>query len=128
MGSAQTLFYIIANEIQNMMDFKIDLAQVSEIYIFYFRLTMNRGRHPTIDPQIKQRVIDFINSIPTIESLNLRAQTTREFISSEKSLTEMDYLLPRLPHLTGYSTPISIFLFLSKSMLSVVRKVQESFE
>ncbi|CAH2102382.1 unnamed protein product [Euphydryas editha] len=51
-----------------------------------------RGRHdnhPTIDPQIKQSVKDFINSIPRIESHYLRAQTTREFISSDKSLADI---------------------------------------
>lgn len=52
----------------------------------------NRGRHcnhPTIDPEIRQSVIDFVNTIPRIESHYLRAQTSREFISSDKSLADI---------------------------------------
>jgi hypothetical protein len=47
------------------------------------------NHHPTIDPQIRQSVKDFINSIPRIESHYLRAQTTREYIASDKSLADI---------------------------------------
>ncbi|CAH2098128.1 unnamed protein product [Euphydryas editha] len=88
-----------------------------------------RGRHdhhPTIDPQIKQSVKDFINSIPRIESHYLRAQTTREFISSDKSLADIyrDYKRLRerdeLPVATSstfnriFNTEFNISFFLPK--------------
>ncbi|KAG5879687.1 hypothetical protein JTB14_006472 [Gonioctena quinquepunctata] len=51
-----------------------------------------RGKHghqPTVDPEIKESIKTFINSIPRIESHYLRAQTTREFIESSKCLADL---------------------------------------
>lgn len=47
------------------------------------------GKQPRIYPEVKNGVKDFINSIPRIESRYLRAQTTREFICSDKSLADL---------------------------------------
>lgn len=60
-----------------------------------------RGRHgkqPTIDPEIKESVRNFINKIPRVESHYLRAQTKREYIESGKSLADLhrDYKEERL--------------------------------
>jgi hypothetical protein len=51
-----------------------------------------RGKHGNqkkIDPEIKQSVINHINSIPRIESHYCRAQTNREFIDGSKSVSEL---------------------------------------
>ncbi|KAG5894512.1 hypothetical protein JTB14_026895 [Gonioctena quinquepunctata] len=47
------------------------------------------GHQPTVDPEIKESIKTFINSIPRIESYYLRAQTTREFIESSKCLADL---------------------------------------
>ncbi|CAG5004600.1 unnamed protein product [Parnassius apollo] len=60
------------------------LSKVSESGVIQGDLRGKHGHQPTIDPQIKQSVIDFINSIPKIES-----QTKRQYISSEKSLADI---------------------------------------
>ncbi|CAG5028681.1 unnamed protein product [Parnassius apollo] len=65
------------------------LSKVSESGVIQGDLRGKHGHQPTIDPQIKQSVIDFINSIPKIESHYLRAQTKRQYISSEKSLADI---------------------------------------
>ncbi|CAG4946315.1 unnamed protein product [Parnassius apollo] len=65
------------------------LSKVSESGVIQGDLGGKHGHQPTIDPQIKQSVIDFINSIPKIESHYLRAQTKRQYISSEKSLADI---------------------------------------
>lgn len=46
-------------------------------------------KHPTVDPEIKDSVRNFIIAIPRVESHYLRAQTTREFIESGKSLADL---------------------------------------
>ncbi|CAH2107147.1 unnamed protein product [Euphydryas editha] len=46
-------------------------------------------QHDSLGHQDYYSVKDFINSIPRIESHYLRAQTTREFISSDKSLADI---------------------------------------
>lgn len=73
------------------------LSKKTELGGIQADLRGKHDNHPTIDPQIRQSVIDFINSIPRIESHYLRAQTTREFISSEKSLADIyrDYKMMR---------------------------------
>ncbi|CAG5021508.1 unnamed protein product [Parnassius apollo] len=65
------------------------LSKVSESGVIQGALRGKHGHQPTIDPQIKQSVIDFINSIPKIESHYSRAQTKRQYISSEKSLADI---------------------------------------
>ncbi|CAG5046093.1 unnamed protein product [Parnassius apollo] len=60
------------------------LSKVSESGVIQGDLRGKHGHQPTIDPQIKQSVIDFINSIPKIESHYLRAQTKRQHISSSQ--------------------------------------------
>ncbi|XP_074040410.1 uncharacterized protein [Leptinotarsa decemlineata] len=47
------------------------------------------GKQPTIDPELKNSVGQFIEAIPRVESHYLRAQTTREFIDSGKSLADL---------------------------------------
>lgn len=46
-----------------------------------------------MNPKVKNRLRQFINNIPRVDSHYLRAQTTREYIESGKSLTDlyMDY-------------------------------------
>ena len=56
---------------------KTALSKKTESGVIKADLRGKHDHHPTIDPQIKQSVIDFINSIPRIESHYLRAQTTR---------------------------------------------------
>lgn len=68
---------------------KTALSKKSESGIIEGELRGKHGNQPTIDPQVKQSVIDFINSLPRIESHYLRAQTTREFICSDKSLADL---------------------------------------
>lgn len=87
------------------------------------------GKQPTIDPQVKDSVKDFINSIPRIESHYLRAQTTREFICSDKSLADIyrDYKALReennLPVATSstfnriFNTDFNISFFVPKKDL-----------
>lgn len=67
------------------------LSKKTELGVVLADLRGKHGHQPTIDPQVKQSVIDliFINSIPRIESHYLRAQTTREFIPSDKSLADI---------------------------------------
>ncbi|CAG4964419.1 unnamed protein product [Parnassius apollo] len=65
------------------------LSKVSESGVILGDLRGKHGHQPTIDPQIKQSVIDFINSIPKIEFHYLRAQTKRQYISSKKSLADI---------------------------------------
>ncbi|CAH1098832.1 unnamed protein product [Psylliodes chrysocephalus] len=51
-----------------------------------------RGKHknyPTVDPAVEESVVQFINSIPRVESHYLRAQTTREYIQSERSFANI---------------------------------------
>lgn len=51
-----------------------------------------RGKHgnqPTVDIEIKDGVRNFIKAIPRIESHYLRAQSTREYIESGKSLADL---------------------------------------
>lgn len=50
-----------------------------------------RGKHEhhkTVDPGIKESVRKQIRSIPRIESLYLRKQTTREFIEGGKTISD----------------------------------------
>lgn len=61
----------------------------TELGVLDGKLRGKHGNQPTIYPQIKQSVLDFINSVPRIESHYLRAQTTREFISSDKCLADL---------------------------------------
>lgn len=49
-------------------------------------LKVKHGNQPTIDPQVRNSVI---NSILRIESHYLRAQTTREFICNDKSVANL---------------------------------------
>ncbi|KAL4131539.1 hypothetical protein QTP88_008833 [Uroleucon formosanum] len=82
---------------------KTALSKKTELGVIEGELRGKHSNQPTIDPQIKQSVLDFINSIPRIESHYLRAQTTREFISSDKCLADL---------YREYSILISIFHFL----------------
>lgn len=66
---------------------KTALSKKTELGLIEGELRGKHGNQPTIDPHVKQNVIDFINSIPKIESHYLRAQTTRQFISSDKYLS-----------------------------------------
>ncbi|KAL4131630.1 hypothetical protein QTP88_008915 [Uroleucon formosanum] len=100
---------------------KTTLSKKTELGVIEGELRGKHSNQPTIDPQIKQSVLDFINSIPRIESHYLRAQTTREFISSDKCLADLyrgyksireKNRLPWYQHLTEYSILISIFHFL----------------
>ncbi|XP_056647399.1 uncharacterized protein LOC130452104, partial [Diorhabda sublineata] len=50
---------------------------------------VKHNNHPTVDPEIKESVHQFINSIPRIESHYLRAQTSRELIEGGKSLADL---------------------------------------
>lgn len=68
---------------------KTALSKKTELGVIEGELRGKHGNQPTIDPQIKQSVLDFINTIPRIESHYLRAQTTREFISSDKCLADL---------------------------------------
>lgn len=68
---------------------KTALSKKTESGIIQADFRGKHNHHPTIDPQIRQSVKDFINSIPRIESHYLRAQTTREFIASDKSLADI---------------------------------------
>lgn len=68
---------------------KTALSKKTESGVIECDLRGKHNHHPTIDPQIRQSVKDFINSIPRIESHYLRAQTTREFIASDKSLADI---------------------------------------
>jgi len=68
---------------------KTALSKKTELGVIEGELRGKHGNQPTIDPQIKQSVLDFINTIPWIESHYLRAQTTREFISSDKCLADL---------------------------------------
>jgi len=108
---------------------KTALSKKTELGVIEGELRGKHGNQPTIDPQIKQSVLDFINTIPRIESHYLRAHTTREFISSDKCLADLyrDYKstrennglpLPRCQHLTGYSILISIFHFSFQKKIS----------
>ncbi|KAL4091306.1 hypothetical protein QTP88_026009 [Uroleucon formosanum] len=53
---------------------KTALSKKTELGVIEGELRGKHGNQPTIDPQIKQSVLDFINSIPRIESHYLRAQ------------------------------------------------------
>lgn len=68
---------------------KTALKKQTESGVIQADLRGKHANHPTIDPQIKKSVIDFINCIPRIESHYLRAQTSREFISCDKSLADI---------------------------------------
>lgn len=51
-----------------------------------------RGRHPSrkpTDPLLIESIKEHINSIPRIESHYLRATTSREYISGEKTITDL---------------------------------------
>lgn len=68
---------------------KTALSKKTDLGVIEGELRGKHGNPPTIDPQIRQSVLDFINSIPRIESHYLRAQTTRQFISSDKCLADL---------------------------------------
>lgn len=68
---------------------KTALSKKTDLGVIEGELRGKHGNQPTIDPQIRQSVLDFINSIPRIESHYLRAQTTRQFISSDKCLADL---------------------------------------
>ncbi|CAG9816980.1 unnamed protein product [Phaedon cochleariae] len=105
---------------------KTALSKKSESGVIEGELRGKHGNQPTIDPQVRRSVIDFINSIPRIESHYLRAQTTREFICSDKSLADLyrDYKILRenngLPYATTstfnriFNTDFNISFFIPK--------------
>lgn len=105
---------------------KTALTKKSDSGIVQADMRGKHAHHPTIDPQVKQCVIDFINSIPRIESHYLRAQTTRQYILSDKSLADIhrDYKQLRerdgLPFATSstfnriFNTEFNISFFMPK--------------
>lgn len=66
------------------------------------------GKQPTVDPEIKESVRNFIRNIPRIESHYLRSQTTREFIESGKNLSDLyrDYKEEREKELKKYANQV----------------------
>ena len=86
---------------------KTALSKKSESGIIEGDMRGRHGKQPTIDPLVKNSVKDFINSIPRIESHYLRAQTTREFICSDKSLADLyrDYKALREENNLAVATP-----------------------
>ncbi|CAG9760932.1 unnamed protein product [Ceutorhynchus assimilis] len=66
------------------------------------------GKHPTVDPSIKESVRAFIDKIPRVESHYLRAQTKREYIESGKSLADLhrDYKEERQSQQLGYANSV----------------------
>lgn len=65
------------------------LAKKHENGIVATDLRGKHGNQMKIDQGIKDSITEFINSIPRIESHYLRAQTSREFIGSDKSLADL---------------------------------------
>ncbi|CAK1553187.1 unnamed protein product [Leptosia nina] len=92
-----------------------------------------RGKHknhPKVDLAVKESVVQFIHSIPRIESHYLRAQTTREYILSERSLADIyrdykdlrqaTYHLLLNQHFSGYSTSTLTSDFLVQKKICVI--------
>lgn len=52
------------------------------------------NKHVSLDPQIRKGILDHINSIPRVESHNLRSQTKREYIDGSRTISEIhrDYV------------------------------------
>lgn len=54
-----------------------------------YEIRGKHGKQPTVDPEVKHGARKFNENIPRIESHYLRAQTTREFIYSNKCLVDL---------------------------------------